>query len=169
MSLWCDRSLDQLWMFPLDWEWGEGRRKDSQQRWHDPRGRIFFPHLGIWRRMMTTVKLDRGRIRPRIISARMSSDTLFTQLWGVKLESSDLSASESAVGSIWCFLCWIAQRHEEWEQPGRRRTTWRLLGGSGGWVLFGKWIAECGRKGWFSGCQLHSLDELWWLYHLSGE
>lgn len=93
-----------------------------------PKGKDFFPHLGIWRWMMTTVKLDRGWTQPRIISARMLSDTLFTQLWGVKLESSDLSASERAVGSIWCFLCWIVERHEKWEQPGRRRTTWRPTG-----------------------------------------
>lgn len=141
-----------------------GRKKKGQlAEMARPKGKDFFPHLGIWRRMMTTVKLDRGWIQPRIISARMLSDTLFTQLWGVKLESSDLSASERAVGSIWCFLCWMLQRHEKWEQPGRRCTTWRLLSESSDWVLFGKWNAECGRKGWFSGCQLHLLDELWCL------
>lgn len=49
-------------------------------------------------------KADRGWGQLRIISPRMQSDTLLTQLRGVKLKSGDLSASEGAAGSICCFL-----------------------------------------------------------------
>lgn len=137
-------------------ETGEGRRKDKRAetagrrkpKREDKYIYFFFTSskvtvqilkaldVGNERRVMIMFKADRGWRQLRIISPGMHSDTLLTQLRGVKLKSGDLSASEGAAGSICCFL-------------GRVVTAALVVGGPvaqpGGWAgrRLGKRMAEC--------------------------
>lgn len=151
-----------MWRFPLEWGDRGGEKKGQASRdgqgAENQRGRtniyiyIFFTSLKVYstnskgsgcgdeRRVMIMFKADRGWRQLRIISPGMQSDTLLTQLRGVKLKSGDLSASEGAAGSICCFL-------------GRVVTAALVVGGRGGGLLLnlvaglgGVWVNGRRRK-----------------------
>lgn len=148
-------SLAQVWRLPLERGDRGGEKKgqasrDGRTQKTQEGGQILFfftsskvtvqilkaLDVGNERRVMIMFKTDRGWRQLRIISPGMHSDTLLTQLRGVKLKSGDLSASERAAGSICCFL-------------GRVVTAALVVGGPvaqpGGWAgrRLGKRMAEC--------------------------
>ncbi len=60
------------------------------------------------------VRLDRDGKNPRIISPWMENDTPSTKLWGVKVECTNSSMSDRAVGRMRCSMCWTVWQREKW-------------------------------------------------------